>query len=336
MEKHTSFLVLPVFMASLPPFSARTIKTALFSFVIIITTLCIYCLVMASMHYNATSDKFAFFYHSLAMHVGLNAIYLSMYVLFCILILLFYCYIARISMSSAQRTGWIVLCIFFSVMIILLSAKTILFLFFITLPVIVLYIFYLHKMLLKGILLSLIVAVAGGWLVWQLPFVKWRVQMTVFKKYENVKDDNNGLAAREIMWRSAVELIKQKPLLGYGLQNGSEQLVTKYQENHFELGAINKYDAHNVYLQILLNTGIVGLLPFLTMFILALVKGIRQKNFLLLLLTIIIMTESFTEALFETQKGIVFFLLFLLLLYYHSPARFKRKSVAAPVLSPVL
>lgn len=150
--------------------------------------------------------------------------------------------------------------------------------------------------------------------------------MTVFKKYESVKDNNNGMAAREIIWRSAVELIRKKPLTGYGLQNGSEQLVTKYQEHHFELGTVNKYDAHDQYLQILLNTGILGLLPFLLMLALALLKTFRERNFLLLMLTFIIMIEGLTEALLETQKGIIFFLFFLLLLYYHSPALFKRES----------
>ncbi len=322
MEKHTSFLVLPLAMASVPAFSARAVKAALFSFVASVTIICLLCLALSYKAYTISGDSRLFFYHYLSQQMDLNAIYLSMFVLFCILILLYHCFIIP-GASALQKWLLSLVAVFLSFMVLLLSSKMGIFLTLVSTLVMVLYIFYMRRMLLKGIVLGLLLTAGSALLLWQLPYVKWRIQVTELKAYEGNSDDQNGLAARGVIWKSATGLIAKRPLLGYGLQNGSEQLIAKYREYHFDLAAEEKFNAHDVYLQTLLNTGILGLLPVLLILVGAIVKSLRERNYLFLTFTVTLAMQSITDSLLEVQKGIVFFLLFLLLFYYHSPASFK-------------
>jgi O-antigen ligase len=328
MEKHTSFLVLPFAIASVPAFSARAIKAALFSFVISVIAICLLCLVFSYKAYLVSGDSRLFFYHYLSQQMDLNAIYLSMFVLFSILIILYYCFIIP---GASMLQKWLLtpVAAFLAFMILLLSSKMDIFLLLLTMMITVLYIFYLHRMLLRGIVFGILLIIGSGFLLWQLPYVRWRIQVTELKQYQNTSDDQNGLAARGVMWKSATGLIAKRPIQGYGLQNGSEQLIGKYREYHFDLGVQEKYDAHNVYLQTLLNTGILGLLPLLLVLMGAVGKAVRDRNYLFLIFSLTLTVQCMTDSLLEVQKGIVFFLLFLLLFYYHSPNAFKnsiRKS----------
>ena len=65
---------------------------------------------------------------------------------------------------------------------------------------------------------------------------------------ENVLHKSVTMSSRTPMWAKAVALIKEKPLLGYGLMD--KEAVWRL---------IDQVNCHNLFLQVLFNTGLVGL-----------------------------------------------------------------------------
>jgi O-antigen ligase len=71
----------------------------------------------------------------------------------------------------------------------------------------------------------------------------------------------NPYAWRQILWEKALPLIQQRPLFGYGLYS-----FPYYSPTFFPLESTRGVDAHNVYIQLLFETGIAGLGAFLWIF----------------------------------------------------------------------
>ena len=82
--------------------------------------------------------------------------------------------------------------------------------------------------------------------------------------YLDNKDGNTSLGARFEMWKSALEMVKEKPLFGWGIQ-----------------GATEFTHAHNQYLDDLSKRGIVGLLALLAVLFIPLrsfMKNLKTAN----------------------------------------------------------
>lgn len=95
-------------------------------------------------------------------------------------------------------------------------------------------------------------------LIGMLFFVALIMQSSVTtSRFEKALDDGN-LARREIIYPTAIEMIKEKPIFGWGAKTGE-----------FELGAILAHpeeeskNAHNLILFVLVAVGIVGAVPLL-------------------------------------------------------------------------
>ncbi len=70
---------------------------------------------------------------------------------------------------------------------------------------------------------------------------------------------------RVIYWQASWQAIKDRPLLGYGLENQGEVLTKYYDKKWAELEFVNMTTnrAHNIFLDILLTTGVLGFILFL-------------------------------------------------------------------------
>ena len=172
-----------------------------------------------------------------------------------------------------------------------------------------------------GVLLILFIAGAGVIVVWNTHYVRWRISVTLVKKYDDKNDDQNGLAVRQKLWETSARLIKERPVIGYGVMHADQKLIEEYHKDNFEIAATNKYNSHNAYLQTLLNAGLLAFLPLASLLIISIIIAVRRRSYLFLSFMFIIMALGMTEALFEVQKGIVFFVLLLFLFIYHFKAK---------------
>ena len=95
-----------------------------------------------------------------------------------------------------------------------------------------------------------IVFIGVGYIaVGNLGYVNWRIATTSTKNYSGPEDNNNGLSIRVLMWQTAWDLIRERPLLGYGVKGSRTEVLEIYRQKNFMLGYTEKYHSHNQYLQ---------------------------------------------------------------------------------------
>jgi O-antigen ligase len=86
----------------------------------------------------------------------------------------------------------------------------------------------------------------------------------------------SSIGVRVIFAKNTLELIKQKPLLGYGTSS-FESVYGQYAATHYQgWRALTTTDPHNIYLYVCLENGLIGLIIFLSYIFIALRQGLRQ------------------------------------------------------------
>ena len=325
LERYALFLIIPAIMAAIPRIPAKKVIWTCLAFVLSTTIVTIICLIKSLLEYRLTGDYRVFYYHYLSQQMGISAIYLSDYCVAAITWLLYFAFVYQ-GTQPVKKGLAIVSSIYLSFIVFLLSSKMVIFILFVLLVYFVLYIGFLKKKIWISVVIILSVLIAGLVALRQLPYLRWRMSVTKIEKYSGGKDDQNGLAIRSVMWTSAMELIHQRPIGGYGIRGANIELQKKYNEKNFEIGLAEKFNCHNQYLETTLKSGIIGLLIFLSILISALITGIRQKNFLLAVLVIHYLCTSVVESTIEVQRGLAFFFFFISLFYYHSPDRIKNEE----------
>lgn len=95
-----------------------------------------------------------------------------------------------------------------------------------------------------------------------VPAVRERLMdLTSGNQYVGWVQDVNAYAWRKLLWQKATSYIAQRPLFGYGLYS-----FPYYSPTFFPLETERGVDAHNVYIQLLFETGLMGLLSYLWIF----------------------------------------------------------------------
>ena len=98
-------------------------------------------------------------------------------------------------------------------------------------------------------------------------------------KNSQTSENLTSIGVRDIFRQNTLELIQQKPLLGYGTSSFknaySSHVAAKYQDWRGESAS----DPHNQYLFVLLENGLVGLLLFLAYIYAAIRQGAIQKSY---------------------------------------------------------
>jgi putative inorganic carbon (HCO3(-)) transporter len=98
----------------------------------------------------------------------------------------------------------------------------------------------------------------------------------LLNQFERLQDIDDG--SRTLLWAAAASLFHDHPLLGVGY--GNYRFL--YADSTFIPGAVvGRLDAHNIYLQLLAETGVVGFLSFLVLvglFISLALKSVRGRD----------------------------------------------------------
>jgi O-antigen ligase len=332
LESYSIFVFLPFILAIMPRLSPKELMMVCTAFVGSIIVVCAICLVRSYIEYRHTGNTLLFFYHYLGYQMGLNAIYLSNYCIACITWVLYYKFIyAGPKPFKLSMILTIIICFYFFLMVFLLSSKMSTVILIAMLLFLTLYIGYRKKVFYKSLLVIAIIGTAAALLANNLYYFHWRIEVTKLKEYSGPGDNQNGLAARIFIWHSALNLIKEKPVLGYGLKGAEDELIKQYQSRRFEIGIPDKYNSHNQYMETTLKSGIIGLALMLAIFIIPLLEGIRQKKLLLVLMVIHFMIVSLVEGTLEMQQEIIFYCFFIFAFYYYyRDARFAIEKGEKP------
>ncbi len=118
------------------------------------------------------------------------------------------------------------------------------------------------------------------------------------------------LTGRTEIWSAAIDRISEKPIFGWGF-NGTEQLMVASAPLRFFGNPVN---AHEMFLQIALSLGIVGLIPGLALVTLPILSYVRNPKFDRDMIVGLVVLNGLTEAdIFATPvlSGFIFFWLLL-------------------------
>ena len=124
-----------------------------------------------------------------------------------------------------------------------------------------------------------------------------------------------NLDQRTREWYSAIQLIKEKPIMGFGLADVEERMVEEYKNQKWEVEALYRYNAHNQFLEAQMTFGIPGTLSLIWMLLTPIIFAKRLRyGSLSIYLCFLITGFLMIESMFNRQWGIMFFVLFYCML----------------------
>ncbi|MBN9379728.1 MAG: O-antigen ligase family protein [Chitinophagaceae bacterium] len=126
-------------------------------------------------------------------------------------------------------------------------------------------------------------------------------------------------------WVASMELIKKRPLLGYGAGQEKPQLWKKYEELGLTVSLEQHYDSHNQFISYTITSGILGLIAFVVLLVFAFIHAFRARSFLYITFLILVTGTCLIDTFLEVNKGVFFFAFFNVFLYMTSPVSPKAR-----------
>lgn len=133
--------------------------------------------------------------------------------------------------------------------------------------------------------------------------------------YDISGDEFNSATYRLAEWLCASDVIEEYPIIGTGLGDNHEALMTAYKKRKFWSGLEHRFNAHNQYLETTIATGFIGLGLLLALLLGYALIAFRQKNYLvlscLLFFALSMLTESMLERVWAVNLFAIFFSIML-------------------------
>lgn len=167
-----------------------------------------------------------------------------------------------------------------------------------------------------------LVAIAGVSVVLFVKPINKRILEVVKPNTYVIKNETNSTNNRIQIYKCAIELIKNKPILGYGIGRDKKVLYDCYKENLYYLYE-NKFNTHNQYLSTLLRFGLLGFIVFLFFLYYNYKIAVNSKSTIFLSILIFYTFNFLFENVIERQNGVI---LFAFLINYYSFKSLERNS----------
>lgn len=288
----------------------------------------IFYLLKAAIRYVITKDSEVFFYHELVTF-DVNAIHVSVYVSLSFFIF----YIKK------EKTIIDSMALFLQfVLLVLLSSKNILFVFFILLLVYSLF-FSKRQIKMKTILWVFFTLILLGIGLFERISQRYLEEIvsnghektinerigsdgkdgvvynvSIKEAWEKEKFQQNdyfpGAALRVYQIRIFLEMLQEDPIFfnGYGL-NASGHKITEKRKQHNLYPGYENFNFHNQYIQFFAEIGVIGLLMLLIILFITIRKSIMTKDFVSFSFTVLMISLFLTESFLSRQRGIIFFIM---------------------------
>jgi len=263
-----------------------------------------------------TSDLDYFTYERLADNVGIQPIYLSMYMVFAFFGVLWDFFLQpKIGLTKAGNMMATIWLFHFYMMVVLLSSRMELMILIFLISVLTFWLEYkketrkwfpaIFKILILGSVTIILLGI--------FPVNKARYQEMVDFKKDYTQNKWGGRDIRIQKWFNTLELIAEQPFLGTGTGDLQDELQKVYKRNNFDVAYNYKFNPHNQYLQTWATFGLIGLFFLFGILAVSFKDSISSGNLLYVLLVLILTLSMITESILERHKGVVFFSFFLLL-----------------------
>jgi O-antigen ligase len=146
-------------------------------------------------------------------------------------------------------------------------------------------------------------------------------------------NENFSTSIRIGIYKCALKVISKELILGYGIGDSQEALNLCY-ANESNVLLKNRYNSHNQYLDIIIKTGIFGLLFFILFIYWNFNKAIKNRNRLVVSILGFYFILFFTENILVRQSGVILFF-FLITFLNHKTNTIEIKSNENSRFKPV-
>ncbi len=130
----------------------------------------------------------------------------------------------------------------------------------------------------------------------------------------------DGFMLRLLSWNAALQVIKEHPLIGVGIGDSQESLDQEYRKMGYIVPLERNLNAHNQFIQIYLECGLIGLLYLILLFwiLWGKAKAVQGSDRILIVTFTVLMTFNFMfESMLSRYLGIAFFSFFYCILIYN-------------------
>ena len=244
--------------------------------------------------------------HNFSLPIDMHATFFSMQ----LMVALAYVLVALINeQKTYNKLLYAFCCAVLTAGIIQLSSKSIFAVFLIILNIGMPWFLLKGRMRLKFALVSVsfsILAVAGI-----LMSSAFRERFVTELRADMVKQTTGEIHDSRISrWETTFELIKKKPLTGYGAGTEISLLQDRFYDKKMYDSFIQGLNGHSEYLSIALKTGIFGLIIYLATLAFGFKIALRRKDLLFFNFMILVTIVSFSENLLDVDKGTFFYAFF--------------------------
>jgi len=254
---------------------------------------------------NAKNEPFPIFFHK-AYH--------SMFILFCIVVLVRYLMLNFKQNRYKRSAGALVLILFFSYFLV--HWFSIPNLAAISIIIVAMILFLVPKKVKYAMLVGMLMLP----FLYNTSFVQNKIENNYTLK-KNIRQLTTFLRApfeptlqsdaiRVTVYDCGFSLIKSAPVLGYGLGSANKELATCYIEKEYKRAKAYNLNSHNYYLHLWLSGGILCLLAFIVYIIKNMIKTIQRKHYIYFALIVIVLCNVAAENILYRSYGAVFFAFF--------------------------
>lgn len=153
------------------------------------------------------------------------------------------------------------------------------------------------------ILMGLTIVVA---IILSIPRQNNRFYELVDKQSFEKIDINNSTNVRFHIFKASIQLIKESPVFGYGIGDVQDELDAKYSAMGLNLPK-SKFNSHNQFLFICLNSGLIGLLIFLFSIAYVFKTALLKRDYFFLGILVFFLVAFLFENVLSRQSGVILF-----------------------------
>ncbi len=320
LERKLAFLAFPILLFK--PIDFNVFRRILIAFIIGVFIALSYALIVSTYQYYLSGNLNVFFYHSLAGKIGMNAIYLSAYLVFCLFIFIYF-------YKNTERKYHIliiVLFLFFLVGLILLSSKMMLFVLCFGL---IYFVFANKEFSLNKKIYILVPLILLALSTFLIPQVKSRFLLEISSNLQVVNLQKysydtrfTGTTLRLTIWKHCYNILERGNdwFFGVGISDFQNLLNTEYINSGMYVGnptlkdsGYLGYGPHNQYIETFFSMGLIGFSLFILMLYRQLIFAFRSFNYLFVLFVFLNLFFFLSESSLSTNKGIVFYMFFTMI-----------------------
>jgi len=250
------------------------------------------------------------YFYSSELTISQHPSYIAMYVLLSV----FICFESWFdhSVKFQYRILWLILGFLLLISMYFLSSRAGILISLILIPF---YIIYKFNRLRKGKFIWIVVILIVILLI-PLVLKNKRVDYLYGEVFNKQVDYQRKKDPRFLIWGSTLNIVRQNLLLGVGIGDVRTELAKEYERIGEVEMAKERLNAHNQFLEVLLENGIIGSVLFISIFICMTFIAISDKNLLYGLFIIIIFAFFLFESILYRFAGVSFFSLFSFLLLH--------------------